>query len=241
MARLIILGVLSLGSLLLVFSLEPIPQDPSYHQFADDRPLLNVPNFLNIFSNLPFLLVGGFGFTLTRKHMIGSSNAAWMIFFAGVALVGLGSSYYHVNPDNHTLVWDRLPMTIGFMGLFIAILCEWISPRLVILLFPMCLIGIASVVYWHYTDDLRFYAWVQFFPLLLLVALGFLFKPSQPDQHWLFIGLCLYIASKICEYFDRAIFELSGTLFSGHTAKHFAAAFAVYSVAIMLSRRRLRG
>ncbi|MBT3812899.1 MAG: hypothetical protein HOE45_04700 [Gammaproteobacteria bacterium] len=37
-------------------------------------------------------------------------------------LVAAGSSYYHWNPNNQTLVWDRLPMTICFMSLFVALL-----------------------------------------------------------------------------------------------------------------------
>jgi len=29
-----------------------------------------------------------------------------------VFLTGIGSSYYHLHPDNRTLVWDRLPMIL---------------------------------------------------------------------------------------------------------------------------------
>jgi len=49
--------------------------------------------------------------------------------FVGVFLTGIGSSYYHLYPDNRTLVWDRLPMTIAFMALFGAIVGEYISRR----------------------------------------------------------------------------------------------------------------
>src|ERR1700746_1848008 len=55
---LLVLMVMSLAVLLL---LPPIPQDQSYHQFADQRTLLGIPNFWNVVSNLPFLVVGAAG------------------------------------------------------------------------------------------------------------------------------------------------------------------------------------
>ena len=33
--------------------LPPIPQDQAYHQFADHRTLLGIPNFWNVVSNVP--------------------------------------------------------------------------------------------------------------------------------------------------------------------------------------------
>src|SRR5215831_20622343 len=52
------LTAISLAGLLLV---PPIPQDQSYHQFADQRILLGIPHFWNVVSNLPFVLVGAIG------------------------------------------------------------------------------------------------------------------------------------------------------------------------------------
>ena len=51
---LIILMAASLAGLLL---LPPIAQDQNYHQFADQRKLLGIPNFWTVFSNLPFIAV----------------------------------------------------------------------------------------------------------------------------------------------------------------------------------------
>jgi hypothetical protein len=48
-------AVLGCGALLLT---PPIPQDPTYHHFADRRAGLGIPNFLNVISNLPFAIVG---------------------------------------------------------------------------------------------------------------------------------------------------------------------------------------
>ncbi|MGZ8797057.1 MAG: ceramidase domain-containing protein, partial [Thermoanaerobaculia bacterium] len=46
---------------------KPIPQDASYHAFADRRTVLGVPNFWNVISNLPFLLVGIAGLRALRR------------------------------------------------------------------------------------------------------------------------------------------------------------------------------
>lgn len=35
----------------------------------------------------------------------------WTCFFIGVAAVGIGSSYYHLKPNDARLVWDRLPVS----------------------------------------------------------------------------------------------------------------------------------
>lgn len=35
----------------------------------------------------------------------------WTCFYVGVAAVAVGSSYYHLKPDDARLVWDRLPVS----------------------------------------------------------------------------------------------------------------------------------
>lgn len=52
------IAAVSLAALLLV---PPIPQSQIYHGFADRQTLLGIPNFWNVVSNLPFLLVGALG------------------------------------------------------------------------------------------------------------------------------------------------------------------------------------
>jgi uncharacterized membrane protein len=100
------------------FLFPAIPQDEAYHNFADTRALLGVPNCLNVISNAFFLLVGilGIGFVFSRaaqrNHTFVDRRERWpyFVFFVGVALTAFGSSYYHLSPNDHTLVWDRIPM-----------------------------------------------------------------------------------------------------------------------------------
>jgi len=225
-----------------VMALPPIAQDPSYHAFADRRGLLGISSFLNVVTNLAFLAVGIAGISLCarRQHGLGA-RWAWMACFTGVALVCLGSGYYHLAPNNGTLVWDRLPMSVGFMGLLVAVLSEYVNPRLEkILLVPAVLLGIASVIYWHYTDDLRLYVWVQFLPLLLLPVILLLFDSPYTHRGLLLLALAVYVISKLAEHYDRAVFEITGEIISGHSLKHLLAALALFVVYGMLRHRTPR-
>jgi Ceramidase len=103
-----LLGLMA-ASLAILPLLPPIPQDPSYHQFADQRTLLGVPNFWNVVSNLPFVLVGA-----TGLWRFGRDRASFFLFL-GVFLTGFGSAYYHWDPSSGSLFWDRLPMALTFM------------------------------------------------------------------------------------------------------------------------------
>ena len=70
---------LAAASLILLAALllqAPIAQFPGYHDLADQRPLLGIPHFWNIASNLPFLLVGAAGLALLRRRPAGASPDA---------------------------------------------------------------------------------------------------------------------------------------------------------------------
>ena len=218
--------------------LPPIAQDPAYHDFADHRGLLGIPNFLNVTTNLAFLAVGIAGIALCARRQRIGARWAWLTCFTGVTLVCLGSGYYHMNPNNGTLVWDRLPMSIGFMALSVAVLSEHVNPRLEkYLLAPAIIFGIASVIYWHYTDDLRLYVLVQFLPLVTLPAILLLFKSPYTHRGLLLIALAIYIASKLAEHFDATVLAVSGEIISGHSLKHLLASLSLLVVYWMLRRR----
>jgi len=214
-----------LGSLLvLVFQL-PIHQDLTYHHFADTKVLFGIPNFQNVISNLPFVLVGlaGVGFCMKRTH--DESKIAWLSFFAGIALVGLGSIYYHLTPNSQSLFWDRLPMAMGFMALFAALLGELIHERLSrIVLVPMIMIGFGSVMVWHWFDDLRFYVWVQFMPMLVIPVMLLLYRKRYSHTYLLVLALLVYLLAKVLEVFDLQIFSLLQSAIGGHAMKHVVAA-----------------
>lgn len=221
-----------------LFFIDPISQDLTYHTFADTRTMFDVNNFLDVASNLPFLFVGLLGLTTIYKHWGITSSCSWLVLFLSIFLVAFGSSYYHLNPQNETLTWDRLPMAIGFMALFVIVLADYVNSQLEKwLLIPMCFVGITSVIYWHMTDDLRLYVWVQFVSLTLLLLIIFIYKPAHLQTKYLFYAVFFYAFSKLFEYFDKQIYELMGQVLSGHTIKHLLAAVATFFFYILLKQR----
>ena len=158
------LAAASLAALLL---LPPILQDHSYHRFADERTLFGIPNFWNVVSNVPFIAVGAVGLRQFYR------NPATRALFLGIFLTGFGSSYYHWNPNNDTLFWDRLPMTLCFMAILAIIVGERVNARFgAALLWPLLATGIFSLLLWRWTGDLRLYGWVQFFPAFVVPLLS---------------------------------------------------------------------
>ena len=217
----------------------PIAQNPAYHDFADRRELLSVPNLFDVASNVPFLMVGIAGMALCAGRRRPPLAASWATLFAGTALVSFGSGYYHWAPGNDTLLWDRLPMTVAFMGLFVALVSEHLGEALErFMLVPAVTVGVASAVWWHYTDDLRIYYWVQFTPLVCIPLALATFPGRYTHRIALLYGLALYVLAKLAETWDREIFESTRNVVSGHTLKHVLAAGAVLAVLVMLWQRR---
>ncbi len=249
--RLWVLVVFTCSCVVIVALLPRIAQNPAYHDFADQRTFYGIPNCLNVVSNAPFLLVGwlGVAFVLRPQH---AGEAApfvhpqerwpYAIFFLGVALTSIGSSYYHLAPGNGTLVWDRLPMTFAFMFFFAAVVVERVSLRSGLwLLAPLVLIGIALVGYWNLTEvhgagDLRPYGLVQAYPLLGVPLLIVLFPAKYTRTADLLTVGGIYVLAKLLELLDRPIFSV-GHVVSGHTLKHLVAALSAYWALRMLKLR----
>ena len=240
--REISLVAICLAMLALFLSRAPIAQDLAYHNFADRRTFCGIPNAFDVSSNLAFLVVGVLGILFWRTRREQGLAVSWLVLFAGTALVFFGSGYYHWGPSNATLLWDRLPMTIAFMGLFAAFISEHVSPRLErYLLVPAVVVGIASAVWWHFVDDLRWYAWVQFTPLVCIPFVLAVFPARYTHRADLLYALGLYVVAKFAELWDWQIYALTGNLFSGHTLKHLLAAGGVLMILVMLKRRTAVG
>ena len=220
---LILLGLM-VTSLLALLLLPPIPQDQDYHQFADQRTLWGVPNFWNVTSNLPFIAVGAAGLRQFHRH------PGTMVLFLGIALTGLGSSYYHWDPNDRTLFWDRLPMALSFMAILSFVIEERVDAKTgAMLLWPLVAVGVVSLLVWRWTGDLRLYVWVQFFPCIALPVLLIRFPPLYAGTYYWVVAAAFYALAKLLEFYDRAIYSWGSTL-SGHTLKHLAAAAACFAV-----------
>ncbi len=248
-AKTIFLIVLSATLIAAVFFVDPIPQDPAYFLFADSRSLLGIPNFWNVMSNAPFLLVGGAGAYYLRSAnlpgVLPELRLAYLVLFAGIFLTAFGSAYFHYAPGNETLVWDRVPMTLGFMGLTTIIIGEHISVAVAKrLLIPLLIVGAGSVIYWAVTEargvgDLRPYAIVQFLPMLLIPIILLMYRSVFDKVDFFWLVIVLYALSKLFEYFDLETYEFT-QLISGHSLKHVVAAVAPLVLLQGLRSRRLR-
>jgi hypothetical protein len=218
-------------TLLFWFIAGVIPQDEGYHNFADCRHFSGIPNSLDVLSNVPFFFVGVAGIFLLFKRGVAlkSTFPMYLTFFTFVIVVGLGSTYYHLNPNSETLIWDRLPMSVAFMALLSFIVAEYMDERLGKRIFPWLLVaGVGSVVYWALFNDLRPYAIVQFFPLICLPVI--LWRSKNESSKWLWAALFFYVLAKVFEAADWQIFRLSGELVSGHSVKHVVSALATLMI-----------
>ena len=227
---------------------QPIPQPAKYHNFIDNQTILAIPNFLNVFSNCLFIVVGCIGLhsllISNRLVVLTSFTSAYNLMFVSLILVGFGSGYYHLSPNNQTLVWDRLPMTLAFMSLTCIIIAEHISLSIAKRLFyPLLLLGTSSVLYWHYSElnsagDLRFYILVQFLPLIATPLILLLFKGKFQPTHgywWLFLA---YLLAKLCEHFDVQIYQAL-SIISGHSLKHIIAALGIWALINSYEKRNI--
>ena len=227
-----LLGVIAIA-VGIVVHLPPIPQDLGYHSFSDDTLRWGTPNGSNVISNVSFIIAGLVGLMRTRSCTEIRMACMWRFFFCAIAFVGLGSAYYHYQPSNNTLFWDRLPMTLGFASLTACLSADRFGLRIGSLLFgPLVLSGVFSVLYWLITEqagagDLRPYVLMQYLPILLVPLILILFPKNSANDRYYWILLCCYIIAKGFEMQDNAIFEITHSLISGHTLKHIIAGVGI--------------
>ncbi len=189
------------------------------------------------------------GLSLVQRSSVSTGiRVIYFSLFTGIVLTGFGSAYYHLSPNNSTLVFDRLPMTIVFMALLAAVISEFVSPAAgKILLTPLLLTGVASVLWWHYTGiagngDLRMYILVQYYPMLLIPLILLLFRAPADDRSWHQLGWVFgwYFVAKAFDLLDCPVWSALGIV-SGHTLKHLAAGLATWYLVRMFQIKYLAG
>jgi len=242
-----LLAALTAAFALAAIFVPAMPQPLSYHAFADCRAFLGIPNFLNVASNLPFFVGGALGLALIWKgggrFIDAREQLPYLVFFLGALLTCFGSAYYHAAPDNPRLVWDRLPMTLGFAGLVAAAIAERVNLGLGLrALWPLLLVGVVTVIYWYGTErmgagNLIPYAAYQGWSIAVIFLLLFYRSGRYTHGNLLAWAAAWYGLAKVSETYDLQVYRLLGGTLSGHTIKHVLASFAVSAIVRQLKLR----
>lgn len=228
---------------LAAFILPVVNQPQTFHDFADKRSLLFVPNAGDVLSNLAFLIVAIWGLIVLGKDIVidASQNNlrnAYRWMFLGLVLTAFGSAFYHWAPTDKRLVWDRLPMTIVFMPLLVATLIERLNLKGNWLLATAIFAGAASVFYWKFSGNLMPYFIAQY-GAIFLVLLSMILLPSPYTKRYnILIAAGFYAIAFMCEKFDRNIFSFTNEIISGHTIKHLSAATGFCFIVSMIKTQK---
>lgn len=225
----------------------PITQLPHYHAFADQSAHFGIAHFADVLSNLGFALVAVWGwvrlYPIRHHAALKEGWAGYGLFLVALFLTALGSSYYHLAPDNARLVWDRLPIALACAGLLAGVRADARKRACDCLAAILALCAVASVVWWRTTDlvavgDLRPYLLLQALPIVLIPLWQALYDRPRGER-WAFAGaLLLYVIAKFAELQDHAIAANLGAI-TGHTLKHLlATAAAAVIIASLVQRGR---
>ncbi len=212
-----------------------VAQFDHYHAFADQRHLLGLPCALDVLSNLPFALLGGWGLLRLRHcdggQPMGVQRVLATLFFAGLMLTALCSAWYHLRPDDAGLAFDRLGMVSAFAGLLGLAVADRVSERAGLWTTGAVLVlGPIAVVAWINSGNLLPWAVLQGGGMVLIVLLA-LRKPIAGAWRLpLAAVIAWYVLAKALELGDHLVFDLTQGLVSGHTLKHLAAALAAWPV-----------
>lgn len=235
-----IIPLLALLCVIALLILGPIRQDQNYHDFADQRKLWNIPNFLNVITNLPFAIVGLLGLQLTRNIKENELKYIFFTLFTGFLLLTLGSGYYHWLPENNTLVYDRIPIVIILMSFLAFIIYTCINKRTGYkTFFIFNIIGVMSVIYWAITEsmgngDLRWYGMVQFFPIIAIPLILILYNSLIEFRKEIILIFLFFGLAKVSERLDKEIYYLLNKTISGHSLKHLFMVAAGYKIVVLM-------
>ena len=223
----------------------PIEQLANYHDFADQEMVFGIPHFADVLSNLGFALVAMWGWLQlapANRH-VGIKNgwAGYRLFLIGLFFTAIGSSYYHLAPDNAHLVWDRLPIALACGGLLAGV---WGDVRHKNSAMPsafLAIVAVFRVAWWYFTEqigagDLRPYLLLQALPIVLIPLWQWIHDAPRSER-WAFgVALLLYVIAKFAELNDHEIAAVLGLL-TGHTLKHLLASVATAVIVSCLVRR----
>ncbi|MFZ6658725.1 hypothetical protein [Undibacterium sp. TJN19] len=223
----------------------PIEQYAHYHEFADQTIWMGMPHATDVLSNLGFALVAMLGASfLVEKYRHGHACPGFLAFSGFVLslfLTALGSTYYHLAPDDARLLWDRLPIALACCSLLAAVRAEnlpGMDARRALTEFGLLLMaGLMSVIWWQHSGDLRPYLLLQGLTIILIPLWQSIYGAAKPERLAYAMAMILYIFAKITESQDAAILAHLHII-SGHSLKHILAALAAGVIVFSFKQSR---
>ena len=223
-----------------------IEQPQWYHDFADNRTFFGIPNAVDVLSNLALLIPGVVGLALVKEmHQKGGGYTdrfelvIMTSLFGGIILTFMGSVWYHLEPNDSTMIWDRMPMTIVFASICSLVIADrmgvGVAKKVHV---PLMLIGILSVLLWHWTGDLRPFFFFKHEPLIIIVILLIFGKATYDREVDYFVALSLFLLATVFELTDSTIYGIT-SIISGHTVKHILAGVALWILLRMIQTRTM--
>jgi hypothetical protein len=213
------------------------------HPFVDARSWLNIPNTLDVVSNVPFLILGIWGVAVLQCRVVTKPlKLGATLFFAGLVFTAFGSGFYHWQPNDWSLAIARTGMAVAFAGL---LSLAW-SERTSLMLIPhwtcACLIvAVASAWMPHASQNIWPWVLLQFGGIMIVCGCALLPKQNRGIGISLFLVVIFYALAKVCEAADAALFAWTQGAVSGHSLKHVLASFAALPViyAIQVSGQKV--
>ena len=203
------------------------------HPFIDARSFWQIPNTLDVLSNLPFALGGAWGLRLVHKasFLPGPTRAAAAVFFTGLLLTCIGSSIYHWAPSPWGLAIDRMGMAVAFAGVLGLAAADKISLRAASITSGSMLIAAALAIGVNYSAGLVLpWAVVQFGGVALVLWAAWQSSLAGSLRVRWGVLIALYALAKLLELGDETIYHATQGWVSGHTLKHIAASLAALPV-----------
>ncbi len=220
---------LALFSVIFVLSCSPIYDPSDVNAYADERSFLGIPNFFLVAPDVLFLVFGLMGLWKLGHQRTTFLRSIWTVFFIASIGIGLGSGYYHLDPSDPRLFWDRISISTALMALVAGVISERISLNRAKIIAPLLILaGMGSIFYWAWSGDIRFYLLVQYFSIIALPLLCLCF-PMKGDKY-IYGAVIFYVLAKLVEIVDGQIFSLTHQMISGLTLKQLLAAGGVYFV-----------
>lgn len=237
--------IITIGLIALLALHGRIAQPAHYHDFADRSAVAGIPHAADVLSNAGFALVAIWGWlTLRPRRASEPLRAGWpgyRLFLIGLLLTAFGSAFYHLAPDNISLIWDRLPIALVCAGLIAGVRGDIKGSNSGLEAIVLALAAIASVAWWAITErqgagDLRPYLLLQGLALILIPLWQAIYRAPRTDRIAFGVAMGLYVLAKLAEVFDHEIAATLGFV-TGHTLKHLIATAATAAVVWGLKRR----